>query len=147
LQKSKIQHLTNRLAMKKLYIFAGEKSGDLHGSHLVSKLQDISSGLHFEGVAGPKMREQGVKGPLRMEDFEVIGLTDVLISLPKLYKQFYSVRNYILKTNPEAVILIDYPGFNLRLAKSLRDSGYSGKIIQYVSPTVWAWGKHRIDSM
>lgn len=130
-----------------LFIFAGEQSGDLHGSHLIHALKKQGSDVDFEGVGGPRMRNQGTKCILNMEDFEVMGLSDVLWALPKLYKQFYKVLDHILKTSPKATILIDYPGFNLRLAKALRKKGYKGKIVQYVSPSVWAWGKHRIGMM
>lgn len=132
---------------KNIFIFAGEPSGDLHGSHLVKALKNLSTGSILEGVAGPLMREQGITFDLKMEDFAVMGFSDVFFSLPSLIKKFYKVRNHILQKTPEAVILIDYPGFNLRLARHLRKKGYSGKIIQYISPTVWAWGKKRIQQM
>lgn len=93
------------------------------------------------------MRAQGMGCYLQMEDFEVMGFTDVLRSLPKLWCQFYRVRDEILKTQPSLVFLIDYPGFNLRLAKSLRKKGYQGKIIHYIAPSVWAHGKKRIETM
>jgi lipid-A-disaccharide synthase len=132
---------------KTIFIFAGEHSGDLHGSHLLKNLISHLPDYSFTGVAGPRIREQGIKHILRVEDFEVMGFTDVLKSFPKLYKQFYIVRDYILDQNPQAVILIDYPGFNLRLAKALRKKGYKGKIIQYISPSVWAWGNKRVKFM
>jgi lipid-A-disaccharide synthase len=132
---------------KKLFIFSGEPSGDLHGSHLSHLLKEKGLNLSIEGVAGPKMRQEGVKGPLTMEDFEVMGLTDVICALPKLYRHFYCIQDTILKNIPDAVVLIDYPGFNLRLAKALRKNGFKGKIIHYISPSVWAWGKHRIAEM
>src|ERR1700722_16550233 len=123
------------------YLFAGEASGDLHGKHLMQAIKKQSPKAHFAGVGGPKMRSLGMQAILHMEDFSVMGFTDVLASLPKLCKQFYAVRNQILKQLPAAVILIDYPDFNLRLAKSLRKQGYSGKIIHYISPSIWAWRK------
>lgn len=131
----------------KLFIFAGEPSGDLHGANLIKAIKDTAPNITIEGVAGKRMRAEGVSGPLNMEDFEVMGLSDVLASLPRLIKQFYIVRNAILKKAPDAVILIDYADFNLRLAKHLRKRGFKGKIVQYISPSVWAWGKHRIKSM
>lgn len=132
---------------KRLFLFAGEKSGDLHGGHLTKALKQDYPDIILDGVAGPQMRRHGIAGPLNMEDFEVMGFTDVIKALPKLYRHFYKIRNHILSTAPDGIILIDYPGFNLRLAKALRQKGYLGKIVQYVSPTVWAWGKHRIDEM
>jgi len=130
-----------------LFLFAGEKSGDLHGAPLLAALQKLLPETKFSGVAGPEMRKFPIEPVLRMEDFEVMGFTDVIYSLPKLWKQFYVVRDHIIQKNPDGVVLIDYPGFNLRLAKALRKQGYKGKIIQYISPTVWAHGKGRIDTM
>jgi lipid-A-disaccharide synthase len=129
------------------FLFAGEPSGDLHGHHLMQALKEQSQKALFTGVGGPEMRNSGLEPMLKMEDFAVMGFTDVLLSLPKLYKQFYLVRNQILKQTPSAVILIDYPDFNLRLAKALRKKGYNGKIVHYISPTVWAWRKSRIYTM
>lgn len=133
--------------MKRIFIFSGEQSGDLHGSHLVKALKKDLPGVCIEGVVGHKMHAEGVTPILRIEDFEVMGITDVLLAIPKLYKQFYFILDRILSFDPEAVILIDYPGFNLRLAKALRKKGYRGKLIQYVAPTVWAHGKHRVEHM
>ncbi|EFB42376.1 MULTISPECIES: lipid-A-disaccharide synthase [Parachlamydia] len=132
---------------KSIFLFAGEQSGDLHGQNLLQHLQQKLPDYTFSGVGGPLMRPFFTSSVLRMEDFEVMGFSDVLRSLPKLTRQFYQVRNAILDTLPEAVILIDYPGFNLRLAKALRKKGYKGKIVQYICPSVWAWGKGRIEHM
>lgn len=129
------------------FIFSGELSGDMHGSLLIKALKMRQPELSVSGVPGPNMRLQGVHGILRMEDFEVMGFSDVLWSLPKLWHQFCQVRDEILKTSPEAVIFIDSPSFSLRMAAALRKAGYKGKIIQYICPTVWAWGKNRIQHM
>ncbi|HEV8051857.1 MAG TPA: lipid-A-disaccharide synthase, partial [Parachlamydiaceae bacterium] len=75
---------------KNVFIFAGEPSGDLHGSRLARILKNKSPEILIEGVAGPKMREESVRGPLIMEDFEVMGLTDVIRALPKLYSHFFT---------------------------------------------------------
>lgn len=133
--------------MTKFFLIAGEASGDLHGRRLMEQLKKQFPNAIFEGVGGPLMRKKGLNAFLPMEDFQIIGLTQILRNLPKIIRQFLSVRNEILKTNPDAVIMIDYPGFNLRMAKSLRKRGYSGKLIQYICPTVWAWGKGRIQTM
>lgn len=132
---------------KSIFLFAGEPSGDLHGSHLLSALKKKLPHHTFYGVGGPLMRGEGIECLLAMEQFAVMGFSDVLRALPKLVKQFYQVRNAILKQNPEAVIFIDYPGFNLRMAKALRKKGYKGKLIHYICPTVWAWGQKRIEQM
>lgn len=136
-----------KMPTKSLFIFAGEQSGDLHGSHLIKALKAKQPDLKIAGVAGPKMRSKEMECILPMEAFEVMGFSDVVCALPRLYLQFYKIRDHILSKQPCGVILIDYPGFNLRLAKALRQKGYKGKIIHYVAPTVWAWGKHRINMM
>ncbi|WP_042281240.1 lipid-A-disaccharide synthase [Candidatus Protochlamydia sp. R18] len=133
--------------MKNCFIFAGEASGDLHGSRLMRTLKEQFIFSSLNGVGGPLMRLEGLEVLYPMEEFQVMGFTDVLKAFPKLYKLFYAIRKHILKTNPSCVILIDYPGFNLRLTKSLRKGGYKGKIIQFICPTVWAHGKKRIDTM
>ena len=130
-----------------IFMFAGEQSGDIHGSKLIDAIHKDYPQLKIVGVGGPRMRKGGLSPILKMEDFQVMGFTDVLWSFPKLWKQFHKVRDYVLKINPTHVILIDYPGLNLRLAKALRKKGYQGKIIQYISPSVWAWGKGRIAHM
>ncbi|MCE2983819.1 MAG: lipid-A-disaccharide synthase [Parachlamydia sp.] len=130
--------------MKKVFIFAGESSGDLHGSHL---MQSLKGKMTFEGVGGPLMRKVGMQCLLPMEEFMVMGFTDVFKSFHRLVKSFYKVRDFILSSLPDCVLLIDYPGFNLRLAKALRKKGYKGKIVQYICPTVWAHGKKRIETM
>ncbi|PJD96285.1 MAG: lipid-A-disaccharide synthase [Parachlamydia sp.] len=132
---------------KSLFFFAGEQSGDLHGHNLLAHLKQRLPQYTFNGVGGPLMRPYLDASVLHMEDFEVMGFSDVLCSLPKLIPHFFKVRNTILSTNPAGVVLIDYPGFNLRLAQSLRKKGYKGKIIQLICPSVWAWGKHRIEQM
>lgn len=133
--------------MTSIFLFAGEPSGDLHGSKLIAAIKDLLPHCSLSGVGGPEMRSQGLNALIPMEEFCVMGFKDVLFSLPKLVKNFYKVRDAILQDRPRAVVLIDYPGFNLRLAKALRKKGYTGKIVQYISPTVWAWGKGRVQQM
>lgn len=134
--------------MTTYFIFAGEASGDLHGSRLISSLQKGSiKPSSICGVGGPRMRQAGLECLIPMEEFQVMGFSDVLISLPRLWKLFHQVKNLILKMKPEGTILIDYPGFNLRLAHALRKQGYKGKLIQYICPTVWAHGKKRIETL
>lgn len=131
----------------KFFLFAGEPSGDLHGGSLLQRLQERLPAAQFVGVGGPKMRAAGLETVLQMEDFAVMGFGDVLLNLPKIIRQFRLVSRSIMELQPEAVILIDYPDFNLRLAKDLRKRGYQGKIIQYISPTVWAWRRGRVALM
>jgi lipid-A-disaccharide synthase len=133
--------------MSDVFVFAGEASGDSHGAHLIREIKKLAPHLSIEGVGGPKMRTQGIKTLIKMEAFQVMGFSDVIRHLPCLYQNFYLVLNHLLKTSPSACVLIDYPGFNLRLAKALKKRGFKGKIIHYICPSVWAWGKGRIKTL
>ena len=133
--------------MSDLFIFAGEMSGDLLGEKLLESLFSITPDLQVEGVGGPKMRSLGMKTFVKMEEFEVMGFVDVFFSLPKLFKLFRKIKKHLLKNPPKTIVFIDYPGFNLRMAKALKRKKISSKMIQYVCPSVWAYGKSRINTM
>jgi len=130
-----------------LFVFAGEKSGDLHGEKLLQALYAKHPHLKIVGVGGPKMRSVGMQCVLPMEEFQVMGFIDVFFALPKLIRQFHFVVDKILQFKPKAVLMIDYPGFNLRMAKRLRKMNFKGKLIHFICPSVWAWGKKRIPMM
>ena len=133
--------------MTDLFIFAGEASADLLGEELLKELKLKGRRLKISGVGGPKMREEGFSFIAQMEEFRVMGFVDVFLALPKLMRKFFAIRRAILEMNPKTVLFIDYPGFNLRMAKSLRKKGFSGKLCHFVCPSVWAWGKKRIPLM
>ena len=130
-----------------LFIATGEMSGDLHGAKLIHELLALQPNLQIGAVAGPKMRELPITEFFPMESLRVMGFIDVFLALPKLARQFFAIRNQILKLNPKAVVFIDYPGLHLRLARSLRKKGFKGKLVHFICPTVWAWGKKRIPQM
>jgi lipid-A-disaccharide synthase len=127
-----------------LFVFAGEASGDQLGADLVSQLRLSGFDEPIWGVCGEKMAAEGVEQTFSMRAFQMMGFVGILTGLPRLLKQIKELVKLILERAPKAVVLIDYPDFNLRLARDLRRQGYSGKIIQYVSPTVWAWRSSRI---
>lgn len=130
-----------------LFVSAGELSGDLHGADLIRELLAQNPSLKIGAVAGPKMRQYPLRTIEQMESLSVMGFIDVLLAFPRLRKKFLFIRDAILKENPKAIVLIDYPGFHLRLAKSLRKKGFQGKIIHYICPSVWAWKKKRVFLM
>jgi lipid-A-disaccharide synthase len=130
-----------------LFVFAGEKSADLHGEKLLLALRAKNPNIRISGVGGPRMRAVGMNCILKMEDFQVMGFIDVFRALPKLIRQFYFVADEIQKLRPKAVITIDYPGFNLRMAKHLKKRKFKGKLVHFICPSVWAWGKKRIPLM
>ncbi len=130
-----------------LFILAAEQSADLQGSKLIEEILRIDPTLRIAAVAGPRMRKLPIETLFPMENLQVMGFIDVIFALPKIMRQFFAIRKTILEINPKAVICIDYPGFNLRLERSLRKKGFQGKLIHYICPTVWAWGKKRIPLM
>ncbi len=130
-----------------LFVSSGEMSGDLHGASLIEELLKQRPCLKIGAVCGPKMRRLPIQSFFKMEDLAVMGFLDVLFALPKIIRQFFAIRNQILALNPKVVLFIDYPGFHLRLAKSLKKKGFKGKLIHFICPSVWAWGKKRIPLM
>jgi lipid-A-disaccharide synthase len=132
---------------RSIFIFAGEVSADMHGGKLLQSLKNDFPTHHFFGVGGSELCASGLDALYTLDDFNIMGFTDVLRALPRLIKQFYFLRNQIIKKNPEMVIFIDSPALSLRMAKSLRKKGYKGKIIQYICPTVWAYHPKRITKL
>jgi len=133
--------------MTDLYVLAGEPSGDLQGAHLLEAIYSQAPHLTIAGVAGPRMRMHPIQCTTRMEELQVMGFIDVFKAMPRLLRLFRQIRNEILRLQPKTVVCIDYPGFNIRLERSLRRHGYHGQLIHYICPTVWAWGKGRIPIM
>lgn len=133
--------------LKEIFIFAGEMSADLHGEKLIHSLRQKNPSIHIFGVGGPRMRRAGMECILPMEAFQVMGFIDVLLALPKLLKHLSFLKKTILKRNPETAIFIDYADFNMLLESKLRKKGYAGKLIHYISPSVWAWRKNRINTL
>lgn len=130
-----------------LFIFVGETSGDVHGAALLKKIKELRPHLKIAAVAGPKMRSEGLELFMPMEKFQVMGYTAVFKRLPELIYLFKKTERYILKEQPKVVLFIDFPGFNLRMAKSLRRHGFKNKLIHYICPTVWAHGKKRVYTL
>lgn len=132
----------------KLYLIAGEASGDSRGAELIRSLSTQESGIEFFGLGGRQMRALSQN---RIEDWSeragVIGFIDVLKNYGYFRKRFNEVLEEIARLQPDAVILIDYPGFNLRIAKALRKRKPSQRIIHFISPQVWAWNRGRIPQM
>ena len=129
----------------KYYIIAGEASGDLHGSNLIKELKklDVSSTIRCWG--GDKMQEAGGDLVKHYRDLAYMGFTEVLMNLRTIFRNLKFCKEDILQFKPDALILIDYPGFNLRIAKWAKRQGL--KVIFYISPQVWAWKENRVKMM
>lgn len=126
-------------------IVAGEPSGDAHAAALVKALIQKESGLEFFGSTGPLMREAGVETIVNADDLAIMGIVEVGRVLPRFYRAFRQLKAAAVQRTPDAVILIDWPEFNLRLAASLRRRGF--KVIYYISPQLWAWRPGRIKNI
>ena len=141
-----------------IYFVAGEVSADNHGAALMRSLRKLDGELKFVGRGGPQMQEvagESATGRTRgggqfknwLSEAAVLGLWEVLRKYGYFRKQFDETLQEIRESNADAVVLIDYPGFNLRLARALRRQARERKIIYYISPQVWAWNRGRIKRM
>jgi len=127
---------------KKILLVAGEVSGDLHGSHLVEAIQRIEPEVQFSGVGGEGLERRGVKLLYPAHSLSVVGITEVFVKLRTILKALRGLKRSLEREKPDLVILIDFPEFNLRLAKIAHRRGIP--ILYYISPQVWAWRPKRI---
>jgi lipid-A-disaccharide synthase len=125
-------------------IVTGEASGDAHAAELVGGLRELAPEMEWElfGSTGPRLREADVETIVSADDFAVVGIAEIASVLPMFWRAFRKLRKAAETRLPDAVILVDFPEFNLKLARSLRKH-YDGKIIYYISPQLWAWRKYR----
>jgi len=131
-----------------IYFVAGEVSADNHGAALMRSLRVLDPELKFIGRGGPQMGQvAGAEFKNWMGDAAVLGLWEVLRKYGYFREQFSQTLSEIQESKPDAVVLIDYPGFNLRLARALRKKSQTPKTIYYISPQVWAWNRARIKKM
>ena len=123
-------------------IVAGEDSGDRHASLLVEQLQSVIPDALFFGAAGKAMREKGVESIVDSDDFGIVGVPEVLRAVPMFLGVMRQLQGAANERQPDAVILVDFPEFNLKLAKRLKKEGH--RVIYYISPQLWAWRQYRI---
>ena len=133
------------IRQRRVMIVAGEASGDIYGADLVQKAHLQDPGIHFFGIGGSRMREAGVTTVVDTADMAVIGLVEVLKHFGVISSAFHELKKLLQNDPPELLILIDYPGFNLRLAKVAKKAGV--KVLYYISPKVWAWKAGRIKKI
>jgi lipid-A-disaccharide synthase len=126
-------------------IVAGEASGDLHGANLVKEAHRIDPDLVFLGIGGSKMREAGVTTLIDASAMAVVGLVEVVAHFDVICRAYTTLRRIIRTDPPDLLILIDYPDFNLRLAKLAKSAGV--KVLYYISPQVWAWRVERVKKI
>lgn len=130
---------------KKILLVAGEASGDLHGAGLLRELNKINPELEFFGIGGDKMKSEGTKILYHIKEVSFMGLFEIILHLNFIRKVFKSLLKQIELTKPDLAILIDYSGFNLRLAKQLKQRKIP--MVYYISPQVWAWRENRVKKI
>lgn len=129
------------MSKKKIYVVTGEASGDLHGSNLVKELHKKGD-FNIVGMGGEMLQKVGVDIKHDYRKVNYMGFVDVLKHLRTILKKIDEVKSDIENEKPDAVLLIDYPGFNLRIAKFCKRKGI--KVIYYISPQIWAWKQSRV---
>ena len=132
----------------KIFVLAGESSGDLIGAYIMKGLKEKNNKLFFIGIGGSRMKTEGLNSIYEMNEFNIIGFVNTISNLKKLNKYLNRIVDFIMKEKPKAVITIDTKGFSLALAKKLKNNFYSTEykcpLIHFVPPTIWAYGKSRI---
>lgn len=129
----------------KLYLIAGEASGDLLGAGLMRALKARVPGVQFHGIGGEKMQAEGLTSLFPYHELSLMGFAEVIPHLFKLTARIGLAVEDVLARAPDAVITIDSPGFTFRVARKLREAGYAGKLIHYVAPSVWAYKPERAE--
>lgn len=131
----------------RLMIVAGEPSGDAHAAALVGALREAAPATQFEffGATGAAMRQAGVESIVRSDDLAIMGILEVARVLPKFWRAFRELRQAGVARQPDAVVLVDWPEFNLRLARALQRRGL--RVVYYISPQLWAWRSYRVRSI
>lgn len=128
----------------KLFLIAGEESGDIHASNMIRHLKKMAD-FSFYGTGGNRLKDLGQVQFFHINDMSIIGLDGIIKKAPFIFKMFKTLKRKLLEVNPDAVILVDYPGFNLRFAKFAKENGY--KVIYYIVPQIWAWHFSRIKKI
>ena len=126
----------------KYYIISGEPSGDLHASNIVHHLKGLDASATFRAWGGENLKKQGVSIVKNIKDFSYMGILDVVLNLKSIRNNISFCKKDLLEFHPDALILVDYAGFNLRIAEFAKKHGI--KVFYYIPPKLWAWNKSRI---
>lgn len=129
----------------KYYIIAGEASGDLHGSNLIKELRKLDNSADIRCWGGDLMQSAGAELVMHYRELAFMGIAEVLRNLPAIFRNIKFCKEDIAQYKPDVLILVDYPGFNIRIAKWARKQGI--KVVYYISPKVWAWKESRVKTM
>lgn len=131
--------------MKKILLIAGEVSGDNHGAALVKEIKKMDSNVQFFGIGGEALAAEGMELLVHLESMAFLGIGEIIRHLPYIQKVRKKLLDKAKEEKPACAILIDYPGFNLRMAASLKKMNIP--VVYYISPQLWAWGKGRVKKI
>jgi len=131
------------LSLKHIMVLTGEPSGDFLAGRLIEEIRKKNNQIYFSGIGGPILKQQGVDLFYDIEKLSAMGITEVFMQFKHIKKAFDLLREKLNHHMPDLIILVDYPGFNLRAAKYVKDH-YNVKILYYITPKVWAWKKSRL---
>lgn len=126
----------------KVFLSAGEASGDLYGAHLVRAIRAKDRGVMITCLGGPRLQRAGAEVLVDNRQLSVVGLFEVGRHAKRIYRAYQKLKQYLLATRPQVVVLIDFPDFNLLLARVARQAG--SRVFYYISPQIWAWRKGRV---
>ena len=129
-----------------IMVLTGEPSGDLHAGHLVREIKQINNHIYFSGIGGTHLEDQKVDLFYNISKLSAMGLTEVFMQFPQIKKAFDLFKKKLRVNTPNLIILVDYPGFNLKAAQFAKDH-YDIKILYYITPKVWAWKKSRLKNI
>ncbi|MDX1543532.1 MAG: lipid-A-disaccharide synthase, partial [Christiangramia sp.] len=129
----------------KYYIIAGEASGDLHASNLMKALKRVDKEAEFRFWGGDLMQEQGGTLVKHYKELAFMGFSEVIMNLRTIFNNIKFCKEDIKSFEPDVIIFVDYPGFNMRIAKWAKTEGY--RTHYYISPQIWAWKENRIKKI
>ncbi|MCX7735985.1 MAG: lipid-A-disaccharide synthase [Candidatus Kapabacteria bacterium] len=127
--------------IKKVFISAGEQSGDLHASKMMRQMKSINNSIQFFGIGGELMQKEGLNSLADIKEISVVGFWEVAKKILFFKNLFKKCKEVLLKENIQLFIPVDYPGFNIKLAGFSKSNGV--KVVYYIAPQLWAWGKNR----
>lgn len=128
----------------KLFLIAGEESGDIHGSNMVRKLGELTD-LSLFGTGGHRLKELGQEQYFNADEMTIIGFDGIIKNIPLIFKMFKTLKKKVEEVKPDMIVLVDYPGFNLRFAEKIKQ--FNIPIVYFISPQVWAWNYKRVHKI